>query len=263
MEFTSYPDGAVSWVDLATTDVAGAKRFYAGLFGWTFSDLPIDSGGVYSMAEIEGKQVTGLGQLPPEMQQQGVPPMWTAYVNHHSIDLVVERTGEAGGSVLMPPLDVMDSGRMTNIQDPTGAAIGVWQPKQHKGAQLQHVPGALTWAELQTKDVPAAKKFYHAVFDWDYEVDANDYVLAKKGDNALAGMMEIQEDWGETPPNWTVYFQSGDVEASVVKVKELGGSVLVPPMPAGELGKFAVAQDPQGAVFSILEYKAAPDGSAG
>lgn len=249
-----YPDGVFSWVDLGTTDAEGAKAFYEGLFGWSFDDLPIDTGGVYSMARIEGKNVAGLGELDPDSQAQGVPPHWTAYVKHDDVDDVAARATNAGGQVLFPPMDVMDEGRMTVIQDPTGAMFGVWQPRNHIGAQLVNMPNTLVWTELQTGNVEAARAFYQSVFGWTYDVDAQGYVSCKQDERSQAGMMQIGEDWGDVPPNWTIYFLVDDVENTVAKAQELGGQALMPPTPAGEIGKFAVLQDPQGAIFSVIEY---------
>lgn len=122
---TEYPDGVFSWVVLATTDPTASKEFYAGLFGWSFIDMPTDSGVVYSMAQIAGKNVAGLGPMDPDTQAQGVPPFWTSYVKHGDVDAVANRAVESGGEVMFPPFDVMDSGRMTIIQDPGGAMFGV------------------------------------------------------------------------------------------------------------------------------------------
>jgi len=249
-----YPDGVFSWVDLGTTDIGGAKSFYGGLFGWSFLDLPTDSGTVYSMAQIDGYDVVGMGPLDPGMQEQGIPPNWIAYVNHSDVDAVASRADQAGGNVLFPPFDVMNSGRMTMIQDPTGAVFGVWQPKEHIGAQLVNIPNTLTWNELQTHDLDTARQFYAAVFGWTYEVDANGYVVCKAGDRVQAGIMKIEEEMKDIPPNWTNYFLVSDIEASVAKVTELGGDVHVPPTSSGEIGKLAVIQDPQGAFFSLIEY---------
>jgi predicted enzyme related to lactoylglutathione lyase len=249
-----YPDGVFSWVDLGTTDVEGAKIFYGGLFGWSFLDLPTDSGTVYSMAQIEGYNVAGIGPLDSEMQKQGIPPNWTAYVNHDDVDAVASRATEAGGIVLFPPFDVMDSGRMTMIQDPTRAVFGVWQPLKHIGAQLVNIPNTFVWNELQTHDLDAAREFYAAVFGWTYEVDANGYVACKAGERVQAGMMKIEEEMSNIPPNWTNYFLIADIELSAAKVEDLGGHVHVPPTTAGEIGKLAVIQDPQGGFFSIIEY---------
>ena len=86
-----YPDGIFSWVDLGTTDIEAAKVFYGGLFGWSFLDIPTDSGTIYSMAQIEGYDVAGLGPLNPAMQEQGVPTHWSAYVKHDDVDAVAEK----------------------------------------------------------------------------------------------------------------------------------------------------------------------------
>jgi len=250
----SYPNGVFSWVDLGTTDPDGAKNFYGGLFDWSFLDLPTSSGMVYSMAQLEGYMVCGLGPIDPESQSQGIPPHWTSYVKHDDVDAVVARVGDAGGVVIMPPFDVDESGRMAIIQDPTGAMVGIWQPGTHIGAQLVNIPNTLSWNELQTRDLDAAKSFYSAVFDWTYDTDAQGYVVVKAEDRMQAGMMAITENMGEMPPNWAFYFLVEDVNESVGKAKDLGGNILVPATPAGEIGEFAVIQDPQGAVFAIIEY---------
>jgi predicted enzyme related to lactoylglutathione lyase len=249
----SYPNGLFSWVDLSTTDTDGAKSFYGGLFGWKFEDRPTDLGPVYTMCLIDGYTVAGMGPLPPDLQEQGVPPFWSSYVKHDDVDAVAAKITKAGGHLVMPPMDLMTEGRMLMAQDPTGAAFGVWQPKNHIGAQLVNMPNTLFWNELQTNDVEAAKAFYVSVFDWTHETDKNGYVALAADDRVQAGMMAIQKEWGEVPPNWAVYFCVADVETAVAKVQELGGNVLTMPMPVGELGKLSVVQDPQGSIFTIME----------
>lgn len=250
-----YPDNVFSWVDLSTTDVEAAKAFYGGLFGWEFHDIPTGDSGAYTMAQIQEYNVAGMGELSAEMREQGVPPNWSAYINHDDVDAVAARITAAGGTLIFPAMDVMDAGRMIMATDPGGAVFGVWQPKQHIGAQLVNIPNTLSWNELQTRELDAAKDFYAAVFGWTYEVDQNGYVAAAADGRVQAGMMAIDESWGPVPNNWTNYFLVENVEASAAKVSELGGSVMVPPTAAGEVGKFAVFQDPQGAVTSIIEYK--------
>ena len=252
---TRYPDGVFAWVDLGTSDPEAAKSFYGSLFGWSFLDQPTDSGMIYSMAQIEGHNVAGLGPLDSEMQAQGIPPFWSSYVKHDDVDAVAARAAEAGGNVMMPPIDVMDAGRMTMIQDPTGATFGVWQPGTHIGAALVNIPNALVWNELMTGDAEGAKKFYSSVFGWTYRTDEGGYVIISQDERAQAGMMQIEESMGEMPPNWGPYFLVEDVEAIVDRVKELGGNVLMGPQDIAEVGRFCVIQDPQGAVISAITYK--------
>ncbi|MDX1416541.1 MAG: VOC family protein [Candidatus Promineifilaceae bacterium] len=250
-----YPNGVFSWVDLATTDVEGAKAFYGGLFGWEFVDIPTDQSAPYTMATLEGYNVAGMGPLPPDMQAQGIPPNWTSYIKHDNVDAVAEKITAAGGNLSLPPMDVMDSGRMLMATDPGGAVFGVWQPRTHIGAQLVNIPNTFTWNELQTRALDASKEFYTAALGWRYEADQNDYNVVFAGDRSQAGMMAIGEDWGDVPNNWTIYFLVDDIEAAVARIGDLGGTVMVPITSAGEVGRFAAFQDPQGAVTSIIEYK--------
>ena len=60
-----------------------------------------------------------------------------------------------------------------------------------------------------------------------------------------------------TPPFWLVYFASEEIETSLAKVAELGGSVLAPATDIG-IAKIAVAQDPQGAVFALYDGRLDP-----
>ncbi len=250
----AYPNGIFSWVDLMTTDQEGAKAFYSAIFGWDVNDQPTDMGGVYSMFEIEGYGVAGGGEMSPDMKAAGMPTVWTSYVKHDNADTIAEKVTAAGGVVIMPPMDVMQEGRMLMAQDPTGAVFGVWQPKNHIGAQLVNQANTLVWNELQTRDIPTAREFYSAVFGWTYETDASGYVMCKQDGRMHAGMLQIDERWGDAPNNWSVYFLVDDVDAKAEQVTVLGGNIIVPRTNAGDMGSFVVAQDPQGGVFTIMTF---------
>jgi predicted enzyme related to lactoylglutathione lyase len=251
---TEYPNGLFSWVDLSTTNAEGAKAFYGGLFGWEFEDQPMDMDGFYTMCLIDGHNVAGIGSQPPDMVAQGIPPFWSSYIKHDDVDAIAAKINEAGGNLLVPPMDVMQAGRMIMGTDPTGAAFGVWQPRNHIGAAIVNHPNSLVWNELQTNDLDVAITFYSAVFGWTIEVDQNGYVLFSANGRPQAGGMKIEESWGPVPPNWAVYFLVEDVESYTAKAKELGGNVMVPPTVAGEVGKFSVLQDPQGGAFTVMQF---------
>lgn len=251
---TNYPDGVFCWVDLVTTDTAAAKSFYSGLFGWEAKDLPIDMGGVYTTFYLDGKTVAGLGTMDPNMQAQGIPPFWTSYVKHDDVDTIAARITEAGGTLMFPPMDVMEEGRMVMAMDPAGAVFGAWQPRNHTGAQLVNMANTLVWNELQTRDAQASSAFYRAVFDWTEVLDPSGYVMFAQDERRQAGMMQMDGGWGDVPPNWAVYFMVENLETAVAKAQGLGGNILVPPTAAGELGKFSVVQDPTGGVFTIMQF---------
>ncbi len=253
-ERTGYKHGVPSWIDLGTTDVDGAKAFYARLFGWTF-ETQTDAGMPYTMFSKNGKAVAGGAPLPSELAAQGVPPAWNTYVNVDSVDETIAKVEAAGGSVVMPAMDVLTAGRMAFIADPTGAAIGLWQAGDHKGAELVNEDGTLTWNELVTDDPDIAKSFYAAAFGWgaeDSETPNGPYTAFKVGDDMAAGMMLKNEGMGPIPNYWGVYFAVDECDGCTAKIGELGGTVIMPPFDVEGVGRMAVAQDPQGAVFSII-----------
>lgn len=257
---THYPDGVFCWIDLATTDKTGAQTFYSQLFEWDILEIPVDENSTYTMFQIEEKNVAGMGEMPQEMQDQGMPTAWTAYIKHDNADLIAEKITAAGGTLIQPPFDVLESGRMLIGQDPIGAIFGVWQPINHKGADLVNQPNTLVWNELQTKGEEAAIAFYSQVFDWGYAKDEDNYVTFSTNGRRQAGMIQMDENWGpEIPPNWAVYIAVEDVESMTAKARELGAAIILPPNPAGEIGTLAVLVDPQGAIFSIIQFNGPTD----
>jgi predicted enzyme related to lactoylglutathione lyase len=243
--------GVPSWVDLSTPDVEASKRFYSALFGWQADTMSDPGAGGYTMFRLGDKQVAGAG--PAQDPQQ--PPAWTTYVSVEDADAVAARVGEAGGTVLMPPMDVMEAGRMAIFQDPTGAVIAVWQPRQHPGGEVFNVPGAVSWNELSTRDTAAAIDFYSRVFGWDHQTHgegAEAYTEWKLGGRSIGGMMAMRPEVpAMVPAHWLVYFAVEDCDATVERTKELGGQVMVPPMDIPQ-GRFAVLADPQGATFAVI-----------
>lgn len=260
-EFNQYKPGTFNWVDLSTTDAAAAKKFYTGLFGWSFTDMPVGEGMVYTMLYLDGKDVAGLGQMGAEQQAQGMPSHWMSYVSVASADEVAKKVKALDGQVIVEPFDVLDSGRMAVIQDPTGAMLSLWEPRAHIGARVANVPVSLSWNELATTDTDKAGRFYSQLFDWEMQVSESGpmiYTTFINQGRMNAGMMKIPADWGDIPPHWLVYFAVAGCEQSAAKAKALGATVLVPPTDAGDIGQFAVIQDPQGAVFAIIELKNSP-----
>jgi predicted enzyme related to lactoylglutathione lyase len=255
-EFTSYPAGTPSWIDLATTDPAAAKEFYGALFGWTANDAPMnDQGDMYSMMLLRGKPVAALFPMDAQQRAMGIPPHWVTYITVVDVDAATAQIEAAGGTILQPAVEVFDAGRMVVVRDPTGATFSIWQPLSHVGAALANEPGALIWNELQTNDPERAAMFYAAVFDWTTESTETpggvytSFVIAGK---PVAGMMQIRPEWGPVPPNWGIYLAVEDCDAAVARVTELGGGVEVPPMDLGAAGRMAMVRDPQGAHFSVI-----------
>jgi uncharacterized protein len=254
-EIKKHEPGMFCWVELATKDGPAAKKFYTSLFDWGVNDVESDAG-TYSMVQKRGKDAGALYQLGP--QQKGVPPHWNSYICVTSADEYVAKAKKLGGTVVTEPFDVMDQGRMANIQDPTGASFAIWESKKHTGAGIVNEPGAFCWNELYTTDPKRAGDFYSGLFGWSREpmqTPTGEYTIFKKGDAQAAGMMKIPKEMGPVPPHWLVYFAVDDSDKAVEKAKGMGAQVHVPPTDIPNIGRFAILDDPQGAGFAVIRLQ--------
>jgi uncharacterized protein len=247
--------GTFSWAELATTDAAGAKKFYGPLLGWAIEDMPAGPDMIYSMCKVGSEYASALYQMGADMK--GVPPHWASYITVSDVDATAKQVVEQGGKLVKEPFDVMDVGRMAVATDPTGAMFCLWTAKKHIGAGVLHEPGAMTWNELFTSDVDRAGKFYASVIGWSTEaVDMGKmgvYTLFNRpGEPGNAGGMMPLTQPG-VPPHWLVYFAVTDCDQSAKRAQELGGKLLSPPMDIPNVGRFAVVQDPQGATFALYK----------
>ena len=273
-----YIPGVPCWVDTNQPDPDKAAEFYAGLFGWEFEDvMPAENEGKYLVGRIRGRDVGAVG-TPPE----GAPPMamWNTYIWVESADETAKKVTEAGGSIVMEPFDVMDSGRMAVCMDPEGAAFCVWEAREHRGSQIVNEHGSVNFNDLNTRDLDGAKEFYGAVFGWKW-LDMGggyggwmlpgycDHLEATVSPGMRAGMKEMGAPRAsrtssqpsahsgtiepDTPPHWNVTFAVDDADAAAQKATELGGKVLVGPMDAPWV-RMSVVADPQGATFTASQF---------
>jgi uncharacterized protein len=250
-ERTGYRAGTPCWVDLTTTDPAAAMTFYAELFGWDLDRGGEDAGG-YTMCRLEGAAVAGInGQPGPE----GMPPLWVTYLASDDLDATADRIDAAGGQVMMGPMEVMEQGRMALAADPTGALVGVWQARAHRGAQRVDEPSTLTWNELVTRDLEAAAAFYAAAFGHsvtDVKTGGDpDYWTFAVGDRLAGGMRRKDAGSGDAPSHWLPYFAVDDVDDATRRATDLGGTVLAAPEQS-TYGRIATIRDPQGAALALL-----------
>ena len=256
MEFSSYEHGQPSWVDLGSPDVAASGTFYAELFGWRIEEGPPETGG-YCNCTLGGRRVAGLGP-----QQAPGPSYWSHYVNVDDAAAIVAKVRELGGQVLVEPMPVLDLGTMAVCADSIGAVFGVWQPGTHTGAEVANESGTWCWSELLSTDLDASKAFYSALFGWVPEDQAAapagaegapmQYTEWKLNGRAIGGMMAMPPMMpAGVPPHWGIYFAVDDTDATVAKVAELGGAVMMPPMDI-QPGRFAVVADTAGATFNVI-----------
>ena len=247
-----------AWVDLATSDAAAARDFYAKVFGWDIEVNQDPRYGGYGIARLDGEDAAGLG--PVQSPQQ--PTTWNFYLGTDDIDRLSQAVEAAGGTVVAPPFDVGDQGRMAVFQDPTGATFSAWQGTRMGGFQTTASNG-FGWAELTSTDIDKALVFYGEVFGWQIRRSpmpgGPDYIEFLIDGQSVAGAWAMSPDqMGGAPSQWMIYFAVDDIDASFRTAIEAGGREISPPQ-AYPGGKYAIVSDPQGATFGLLTQESARD----
>ena len=272
-ELDRYIPGVPCWIDTTQPDPDAAAEFYGGLFGWELEDtMPADA---------PGQVLPGPAERRPRRRRQlaargdTAAAVWNTYIWVDSADETAAKVREAGGTVLMEPFDIFDSGRMAWFADPEGAGFGVWQPNQHRGATVVNEPGSLNFNGLHTRDLEGAKAFYGAVFGWE-ALPMGMWALPAYGDHlealnpgtrartremggperfeeVVAAVSPIPDDQPDTPAHWDVTFGVADADATAERAAALGATVLVPPFDAPWI-RGTVIRDPQGATFNANQF---------
>jgi predicted enzyme related to lactoylglutathione lyase len=268
----TYPQGVPSWVDTVAHDLDEAMHFYAGLFGWEFTDaIPAEAPGNYLIATLDGTDVAAIGS--PDSDDEAAT--WRTYIAVDDADSTVKAVEAAGGSVTLAPVDAGPGGRQAVCVDPRGAEFRLWQARKRLGAQLVNVPGAWNFSDLQTTDPHAAAAFYSPLFGWEID-DVGFATIVRRpgyGDHLAAtvdpDIRQRQSDVG-TPPgfedavawmgiipegqpeHWTVTFAVADRDASAETAGNLGGSVLA--TEDSEWTRTATVRDPEGAELVLSQF---------
>lgn len=117
--------GSLSWNELLTRDVTGAKAFGAAVFGWGSTDQ--DMGGfTYTVVDVGESPVAGIATMSDGVPAE-VPAFWLAYFSVAECDGAVATVKDEGGAVTMEPMTAPGIGRFAVVADPQGAAFGVIQ----------------------------------------------------------------------------------------------------------------------------------------
>jgi uncharacterized protein len=243
--------GAPCWIDLFTSDPDTSRAFYGNLFGWTSEVAP--EFGNYINFQRNGAPIAGGMQNDGSA---GVPDGWNVYLETSDIDAVTRAAADNGGQVIVPAMAVGDLGSMAVLADPSGAAIGAWQPGQHTGFSVLDEIGAPAWFELHTRAYKEAIAFYETAFGWDTHVMSDSpelrYSTLGSGDALKAGVMDAAAYLPDgAPSHWAIYFRVADADAAVAKAVELGATVVEPAQDT-PYGRLAGLTDPTGAGFKLM-----------
>jgi predicted enzyme related to lactoylglutathione lyase len=252
MTFSDEPlTGKVIWNDLITEDIASAKTFYSGLFGWTFEEMPLRDGREYVIARSGDQYVAGILSVGPKPNED--VSRWLPYISIDNVDLAIDRSVRGGATVVAGPRDV-SLGRVAAIIDPEGAVVGLARSDlgDPDDSATSAAPGRVVWSELLASDPAAASAFYRDVVGYDVEAverrGGRHTFLSNKGVQR-AGILERPAD--QIEPVWLTYFGVSDPRAAAARAASLGGTVVLPPAPDVREGSMAIVTDPAGAVLVL------------
>ena len=247
----SAPIGAPCWIELFTSDKAKAVAFYGEIFGWTVEHLGEEFGHYSNFSKGEHLIAGSMNNDG----STGSPDSWFIYLATDDINAVAAAVPAGGGQVIVPPMPVMDLGSMSVIADPGGAGIGAWQPGTHKGFTLLGEPGTPAWFELHTRSYDAALEFYRKAFKWETQTMSDEptfrYTVQMANGEQVAGVMDATVFPEDAPLGWSIYFAVENVDATLAKIVELGGSIVLPAEDT-PYGRLAQAVDPTGAIFKVM-----------
>lgn len=255
--------GRFVWYELLTNDVEAAKAFYVEVIGWGVEDVSMP-GMTYILLTVGGASVAGLSGLPEEAKKMGLTPRWIGYVGVEDVEAAARRLQQLGGKVHVPPQNIGDISRFAIVADPQMARLALlqWLKPRHEVTAPPRAAGRIGWHELFTADCETAMTFYAELFRWQKDIAASGamgmYQLFSAGGKPIGGILTKPATIPE--PAWLHYFNVGDVDAAIDRVKAGGGQLLNGPYEAPDGSWVAQCTDPQGALFALIgkrSYRAA------
>jgi predicted enzyme related to lactoylglutathione lyase len=245
--------GRFVWHELHTGDRAQAIGFYKTFLAWQIKEIAMGECEPYGHCSVGGHEVAGITN---SMAPANVPPHWLPYIAVPDVDAYAANAKALGGNVMMPPMEIPDTGRFAVLVDPQGAAFAIFKDASGKNLAEPTEPplGTFCWEELMSSDPAAAATFYAALFgytieEWDMG-PMGTYRILKRGDRQTGGILKL-------PPNvakssWLAYLHVARVDEATRNAVELGAQVRMQPTDIPKIGRFSVIADPTGAIVALF-----------
>lgn len=232
--------GSFAWFDLVTTQPQAAQSFYSQLFGWRFEDSPSERVDVIT----NGRRLVG-GLVTAE---EGNGSRWKPVLSVSETETAVAIAKGKGGK-LIDPIVPTTRGTLAAITDPTGAPLTLYDGDE--GIPLGSSPrdGEWVWADLLTPDTNSAKAFYRALVGFDTRLEERPgldrFEIFTLADHDRGGLIKVTRK--QANPGWLPYIQVADLDQTLARAQELGGTVAV------RQDDVAVLQDPTGAAIGVAQ----------
>ncbi|MFN3429218.1 MAG: VOC family protein, partial [Candidatus Sericytochromatia bacterium] len=253
----TYTLGRFVWRELFTRDVTAAKRFYGGLFGWTFDDRPMGDW-AYTIVKTGDKEIAGIMDLAnmPGGDNGQIPANWAVYVSVADVDAAAQKAVAEGGRILGDCHDIPGVGRFAILADPLGANFNLF--RQSAGDPDDEMPKTheFCWEGLMTTDAAKAIPFYEKVVGWGTttmgEGEAAMPLFTRISHGQPESLASIGPAPEGAPSHWATFVAVDHVTDATAKTRELGGQVLLERTEIPGVGAFAIIQDPAQAVIYLF-----------
>lgn len=243
--------GKFVWHDLITDDVAVARRFYGGLFGWEFEETSGPNGGDYTLIRMDGRAVAGIVHLD---DPEGIEySRWLGYLSVADVDQAVKFNDSKGGETAVGPIELGDIGRAAAIIDPQGAVVGLIRSRHgDPDDTIRRGAGEIVWNEMVAADDLVAVDFYQRLAGLearDEERPGGTYRVLHSQGHRRSGISQRSTE--DLDPLWLTNFGVDDVQTATARASELGGTVLLGPSDEIRNGRLSLVSDPSGALLAL------------
>lgn len=260
--------GAISFVELAASDVDRQGNFYAELLGWT----PVPLSDRLTLMMHNDRAVAGIRGMQPDAPEGA--GAWFLYVNVDDVDRACARAIAVGGAELQGPTELDATTRVAVIGDPAGAPVCVIEGRQFDDPAPFDEPGAPCWFQSMSTDAASSFGFYEEVFGWyavhDDEAPLDRWIFLRGEDvdsieteepEPVQPIGDIVQFPSDIPPDaesgWQVLFSiHTDIESFVERATALGGEIQMGPLDT-PFGAGCMLTDPAGAAFIAVDRSVA------
>jgi len=253
--------GKIIWRDLITDTPAESRRFYEELFGWTFESvgnvLGLGNDDTHTLIRHNGQLIGGMVDAN-QFNRAIEISQWVVVMSVEDVDAATNVFRDGNGSILTPPTDMSDRGRLAVVTDPQGALLALLQTTDGDPADRQPDYGDFLWDELWTKDSEAATSFYRQVASYDnarspVQGDSeSSYRVLERDGRPRVGIMT--HPFETARPVWVSYIRVEDPAAITARVIALGGEIFVDAQARSIGGRTALIAGPSGAGIALQTW---------
>jgi len=246
--------GKFIWFDLATNELEKQKVFYGDVFGWTFRSIG-NSTDDYTLIVNGDKNVAGMFSVKPKTDAKA-GALWIGLMSTDNPARAVDTVKQLGGTVHTPPITMEQRGTFALLLDPEGALFGVLKSATGDPPDKATMVGEFLWMDLFANKPAKESEFYQEVAG--YEVSSSEVkdnvkrIVLNAHGKPRAGVVPLPKDANRA--GWLPYVKVDDVEATLKKVTEAGGYIMVAPDEELLNGNLAIFSDPQGGVLGVVKW---------